>query len=116
MISFDLLKMQKYLNKGKLNLPVIFLYSGKEVQMVVPSTNEAIHSNNTNNTEGNGSKPSYSEECLEEKTVVLLPDSPKTALVSLQKTNKTTTDLEKSSQETRISRFVLLYYPKHLIN
>ncbi|KAM3844551.1 transcription factor TFIIIB component B'' homolog isoform 2-T2 [Vipera latastei] len=81
---------------------------GKEVQMVVPSTNEAIHSNNTNNTEGNGSKPSYSEQCLEEKTVVLLPDSPKTALVSLQKTNKTTTDLEKSSQETRISSTVSL--------
>ncbi|KAK9408445.1 CoA carboxyltransferase N-terminal domain-containing protein [Crotalus adamanteus] len=76
--------------------------TGKEVQMVVPSTNEPIHSNNTNNTEGNSSKPSYSEECLEEKTVVLLPDLSKTALVSLHKTNKTTADLENSSQETRI--------------
>ncbi|XP_039176669.1 transcription factor TFIIIB component B'' homolog isoform X2 [Crotalus tigris] len=81
---------------------------GKEVQMVVPSTNEPIHSNNTNNTEGNGSKPSYSEECLEEKTVVLLPDLSKTALVSLHKTNKTTADLENSSQETRICSTVSL--------
>lgn len=104
--------MQECLNKDKLNLPVIFLYSGNEVQIAVPSANEPIYSNNTNNTEGNSSKPSYSEECLEEKTVVLLPDSSKTALVSPHETNKTTTDLEKSSQETRVCRFVLLYYHK----
>lgn len=104
--------MQECLHKDKLNLPAIFLYSGNEVQMAVPSANEPIH---TNNTEGNSSKPSYSEECLEEKTVVLLPDSSKTALVSPHKTNKTTTDLEKSSQETRVCRFVLLYYPKHFL-
>ncbi|XP_034297069.1 transcription factor TFIIIB component B'' homolog isoform X2 [Pantherophis guttatus] len=80
---------------------------GNEVQIAVPSANEPIHSNNTNNTEGNSSKP-YSEECLEEKTVVLLPDSSKTALVSPHETNKTTTDLEKSSQETRVCSTVSL--------
>lgn len=80
--------------------------------MEAPSANEP---NNKNNTEGNSSKPSYSEVCLEEQTVVLLPDSSKTALVSPHKTNKTTTDLEKSSQETRVCRFVLLFYPKHFL-
>ncbi|XP_070599220.1 transcription factor TFIIIB component B'' homolog isoform X3 [Erythrolamprus reginae] len=79
-----------------------------EVQMEVPSANEPIHSNNKNNTEDKSSKQSYSEECLEEKTVVLLPDSSKTALVSPHKTNKTSTDLEKSSQETRVCSTVSL--------
>ncbi|XP_013918867.1 PREDICTED: uncharacterized protein LOC106546509 isoform X2 [Thamnophis sirtalis] len=74
--------------------------------MEAPSANEP--SNNKNNTEGNSSKPSYSEVCLEEQTVVLLPDSSKTALVSPHKTNKTTTDLEKSSQESRVCSTVSL--------
>ncbi|XP_058024900.1 transcription factor TFIIIB component B'' homolog [Ahaetulla prasina] len=91
--------------------PVFQLHTdiqGNEIQIAVPSANEPIHSSNTNNTEGNNSKPSYSEECLEEKTVVLFPDSLKTALVSPHKTNKTTTDLEKSSQETRVCSTVSL--------
>uniref|UniRef100_A0A2D4J9W4 Uncharacterized protein n=1 Tax=Micrurus lemniscatus lemniscatus TaxID=129467 RepID=A0A2D4J9W4_MICLE len=91
--------------------PVFQLHTdiqGNEVQMAVSSANEPIHSNNTNNTEGNSSKPSYSEECLEEKTVVLLPDSSKTVLVSPHKTIKTITDLEKSSQETRLCSTVSL--------
>ncbi|XP_032070346.1 transcription factor TFIIIB component B'' homolog isoform X2 [Thamnophis elegans] len=89
--------------------PVFQLHTdiqGKEVQMEAPSANEP--SNNKNNTEGNSSKPSYSEVCLEEQTVVLLPDSSKTALVSPHKTNKTTTDLEKSSQESRVCSTVSL--------
>ncbi|XP_026574075.1 transcription factor TFIIIB component B'' homolog isoform X2 [Pseudonaja textilis] len=91
--------------------PVFQLHTdiqGNEVQIAISSANEPIHSNNTNNTEGNSNKPSYSEECLEEKTVVLLPDSSKTLLASPHKTNKTTTDLEKSSQETKVCSTVSL--------
>ncbi|XP_025033535.1 transcription factor TFIIIB component B'' homolog isoform X2 [Python bivittatus] len=110
-------KIQECLSKDELNLPASFLSQGNEVHTKAPSANELIPLNNTNNTtpEGNNNKPSDFKDCLEEKTVVLLPDSSKTALVSPHNTNETTTechkfsDLEECSQEaTRVCSTVSL--------